>query len=242
MDQKENTDRKKQDFAVSYAIENTMRGGGPDPRMTVEMPDRVLSLPAAVFAVMHSVYAGREPENPLQGAASPHEITFGVVCHDDEAPTVALLAQEYNDSAQAENPSIETRDQFQGDQTLPDNPHIAPGWNAIMVRDIISGMFAAEAAARESENKEGDEDYDYTAETPEITDAEMEQIAPGIIQQVTETVDAHFPSDQMYLAMYAEVRELAQTVVTHMNPEHREALLNAARKKVREARAGKENG
>ena len=76
----------------------------------------------------------------------------------------------------------------------------------------------------------------------EITDAEMEQIAPGIIQQVAETVLGHFPSEQMYAALYAEVRDLAQTVVTHMDPEHREALLNAARKKVRQARAQKENG
>ena len=52
----------------------------------------------------------------------------------------------------------------------------------------------------------------------------------------------HVPSDEMYLAMYAEVRELAQTVVTGMDPEHREALLNAARTKFREAPAGEENG
>ena len=52
----------------------------------------------------------------------------------------------------------------------------------------------------------------------------------------------HFPSGEMYLALYAEVRELAQTAVTHMDPEHREALLNAARKKFREAPDGKENG
>ena len=52
----------------------------------------------------------------------------------------------------------------------------------------------------------------------------------------------HIPSGQMYAAMYAEVRELAQTVVTQMDPEHREALLGAARKKFREAPAGEENG
>ena len=46
----------------------------------------------------------------------------------------------------------------------------------------------------------------------------MEQIAPGITQEVAETVTAHMPSEEMYRAMYAEVRELAQTVVTHMNP------------------------
>ena len=52
----------------------------------------------------------------------------------------------------------------------------------------------------------------------------------------------HVPSGEMYLALYAEVRELAQTVVTGMDPEHREALLNAAKTKFRETPAGEENG
>ena len=143
--------------------------------------------------------------------------------------------------AQAENPSIETRDQYEEEQTLPDNPHIAPGWNAIMVRDIISGMFTAEATLRESENGDEDDPEEIT-EIIQTTDAEMEQTAPGTIRQIAETVTGHIPSDQMYGAMYAEVRELAQTVVTHMDPKHREALLEAARKKIREARAGKETG
>ena len=59
-------------------------------------------------------------------------------------------------------------------------------WNAIMVRDIIYGM--AEFAARKCEGWDDNEDWDYTTENPEITDAEMEQIVPGITQQVTETV------------------------------------------------------
>ena len=46
----------------------------------------------------------------------------------------------------------------------------------------------------------------------------------------------------MYAAMYAEVRELAQTVVTQMDPEHREALLNAARTKFREDQAENQDG
>ena len=92
-------DEKKKDFAVSYAIESTMTGRGPAPRMNVEMPDRVICLPTAVFVVTHSAYASQGPENPLQGTASTHEITFGVVCHADEARTIALLAQEYNDRA-----------------------------------------------------------------------------------------------------------------------------------------------
>ena len=138
---------------------------------------------------------------------------------------------------QAKNPDIETRDQFKEDQNKPDNPHIAPAWNAFMVRDIISGMFTEEAYMNEDWESDRDEDRDDT----KITDAEMEETAPGTIQQVTETVSGHLLSDNLYEAMYAEIRDLAQTVVTYMTPEHREALLGAARKKVREAKAKNES-
>ena len=138
---------------------------------------------------------------------------------------------------QAENPSIDYKDQLKEDQGKPDNPHIAPGWNAFMVRDIISGMFTEEAYMNEDWESNEDEDGDNT----KITDAEMEQIAPGTIQQVTETVSGHLLSDDLYVALYAEIRELAGTVVTYMTPEHREALLGAARKKVREAKAKSES-
>ena len=117
---------------------------------------------------------------------------------------------------------------------------MSEGWNAIMVRDIIYSM--AEFAARKCEGWDDNEDWDYTTENPEITDAEMEQIVPGIIQQVTKTVATHVPSDQMYLAIYAEARELAQTAVNEMDPEDQVVLINAARKKVHKARARKENG
>ena len=95
----ERMDEQKKDFAVSYAIESVMTGRGPAPRMNVEMPDRILCLPTAVFVVTHSAFSGQGPENPLQGTASPHEITFGVVCHEDEARTIALLAKAYNERA-----------------------------------------------------------------------------------------------------------------------------------------------
>ena len=113
-------------------------------------------------------------------------------------------------------------------------------WSAIMVRDVIYGM--AEFAARKCEGWDDNEDWDYTTENPEITDAEMEQIVPGITQQVTKTVARHTPSDQMHLAIYAQARELAQTAVNEMDPEDQVALVNAARKKVHKARARKENG
>ena len=138
---------------------------------------------------------------------------------------------------QAENPDIETKDQFKEDQGKPDNPHISPGWNAFMVRDIISGMFTEEAYMNEDWESDRDEDRDDT----KITDAEMEETAPGTIQQVTETVSGHLLSDDLYVALYAEIRDLAQTVVTYMTPEHREALVGAARKKVQEAKAKSES-
>ena len=107
-------------------------------------------------------------------------------------------------------------------------------WSAIMVRDVIYNM--AEFAARTCEGWDNNEDWDYTTENPEITDAEMEQIVPGITQQVTKTVARHIPSGQMHLAIYAQARELAQTAVNEMDPEDQVAIINAARKKVHKAR------
>jgi hypothetical protein len=153
MDQNENTDQKKKDFAVTYAIENTMRGGGSAPRMTVEMPDRVLSLPAAVFAVMHSAYAVCEMENPLQGAASPHEITFGVVCHDDEVRTAALLNKEYNNRAEnrggATTPAMVAAllDQLDGVCSPPGGPHNVFYWVGQRIQECY-GQEDARAAVR----------------------------------------------------------------------------------------------
>ena len=74
-------------------------------------------------------------------------------------------------------------------------------WSAIMVQEVIYNM--AEFAARNCEGWDDNGDWDYTTENPEITDAEMEQIAPGITQQVTEIMARHAPSDEMYLAIYA---------------------------------------
>ena len=110
-------------------------------------------------------------------------------------------------------------------------------WSTIMVQEVIHNM--AEFAARECEPWDDNEDWDYTTENPEITDAEMEQIAPGTIQQVTKTVARHILSDQMYLAIYAEARELAQTAVNEMDPEDVAELVNTARKKVHRRRATK---
>ena len=55
----------------------------------------------------------------------------------------------------------------------------------------------------------------------------------------SEIMARHIPSDQMYLAIYAEARELARTAVDEMDPEDLPALINTSRKKVHKARARK---
>ena len=118
---------------------------------------------------------------------------------------------------------------------------MSEAWSAIMVQEVIYNM--AEFAARNCEGWDDNGDWDYTTENPEITDAEMEQIAPGTIQQVTEIMARHVPSDEMYLAIYAAIyakaREFAQTAVNEMDPEDQAELVNTARKKVHKARARK---
>ena len=134
---------------------------------------------------------------------------------------------------QAHNPGIDTRDQYPNDQSRPDNPHIAPGWNALMVQDIVMGMFIAEAVDQIQQG--GGE---APEETPEMTGAELEQHAPGAAAAVTEAVAGHILSDNAYSALLEDVRELAQHVVRQMPGKHRAALMEATARKVRELQPG----
>ena len=68
--------------------------------MTVETPGGVKTLPVDIIAVPESAHLAHGGHNPLQRNASTHEVTFGVVCRDDEMDTVMLIAREH--SAQAE--------------------------------------------------------------------------------------------------------------------------------------------
>ena len=57
---------------------------------------------------------------------------------------------------QAENPDIETRDQYREQIDNPDNPGVAPGWNALMVQDVVAGMFIM-GATEQAEGQEPEE-------------------------------------------------------------------------------------
>ena len=128
---------------------------------------------------------------------------------------------------QAENPDIETRDQYAEEMTSPDNPGLAPGWNAAMVRDMVAGMFIMEA----TERAEGQE----PEEPPGLSDQELEELAPGITQAVRERIAGNIPSDQLYRALYEEIREMARGTIADMPPEHRNAVMDAAARKVQKA-------
>ena len=133
---------------------------------------------------------------------------------------------------QAYNRDIETRDQHQEGINNPDNPGLAPGWNAVMVQDVVAGMFIMGA----TERAEGDE----PEETPELSDHELEELAPGISQAIRERVARNVLSDDLYRALYEEIREMAIATIKDMPPEHRKTVMDAAARKVREAQTDEE--
>ena len=121
----------------------------------------------------------------------------------------------------ADDPDIETRNQY--DKADRSNPHIAPGWNALTVLDVLEGMFFIEASNRAE---------DQPSEEAELTDEDMEQAVPGIIERVKETVSGHLASDDLYTALYQETRNIARSVVRDMTPDELEALLSKAQDKL----------
>ena len=115
-----------------------------------------------------------------------------------------------------------------------------PGWTLLItVKRIIHGM--AEVVARNSEDWDddwdNDGDWDYTTENPEITAIEMERISPGSIPLIALMTLQHVPSEQLRIAIDAEVRELTKQAVEEMEPNDYSRLVNASRKKVHDARA-----
>lgn len=122
---------------------------------------------------------------------------------------------------QADNPDMETRDQFPSDRP---NPHVAPGWNTIMVQDIIAGMFMLEASERK--NSPANENH------PDFTDTELDQCLPGFTDQVKEAVTGHITSDRLYTVLHNEVRDIARAFVKRMTPQERQTLLDMAAAKL----------
>ena len=118
-----------------------------------------------------------------------------------------------------ENPEVRTRDQH--GPPGPGNPHIAPGWNALMVLDIVKEMFLLEAQEHLSE-----EEIEIGRE---LTDQQAEQALPGLADRVREAVSGHLVSDRLYTQLYQEVRDIAAGLVDGMTPQEAQALLDTAR-------------
>ena len=131
---------------------------------------------------------------------------------------------------QAENPDIDTRDQIREEINSPDNPGVAPGWNVLMVLDVVAGMFIM-GAIEQAESQE-------TEETPGLSDHELEELAPGITKAIRERITSNIPSEQLYRALYEEIREVARGTIEDMPPGHRHAVMDAAARKIREAQPG----
>ena len=138
---------------------------------------------------------------------------------DDQVNLVSLLLQ-------SQNPDIQTRDH---DQSDGEAPHIAPGWNAVMVQDIIAGMFLLEA-----DEQAGDTRVDKAVES-HVVSGEMEKAIPGFAHRVSKAVETHIVSDRLYTSLYEEARDIACAVVDKlMTAEERQALLDAAGRVLRE--------
>ena len=136
---------------------------------------------------------------------------------DDQVSLVSLLLQ-------SQNPDIQTRDQGRADREAP---HIAPGWNAVMVQDIIAGMFLLEA-----DEQDGNTETEHRLGMPH---GELERALPGFAHRVSKAVESHIASEQLYSALYEEARDIACAVVDKlMTPEERQALLDAAGRALRE--------
>ena len=152
--------------------------------------------------------------------------------------------------SRGEYPATKTNSYFHDDEPpLSDSEilnvlDILPGWKfMITVQSIISAM--PEVLGRKSHEWDPDEwdldgDYDYNTENPEITAIEMEHIAPGIVWEIAQLAFKHTPSEQMRLAIAAEVRELADAALEaleEIEPEDSATLINVSREKVHRARA-----
>ena len=135
--------------------------------------------------------------------------------HTNETLTSLLL--------HADNPDIETRDQF---SDRSETPHVAPGWNSIMIQDIITEMFMLEASSRKDDS--GIQDH------PSLTDAELAECLPGFIEVVRNAAAGQITSDRLYTALHQEVRDIACDVVSSMDSKDRQALLNRATAKIEE--------
>ena len=107
---------------------------------------------------------------------------------------------------------VTPRDQAEEDQHRKDNPHIADGWNAMLIQDIIKGAFVITAAQARRLYPTQD-CYDV------LHREEAEEAAPGLTEAIRKAVKNHRISDRLHHALYDESRELAASIIRSLNPE-----------------------
>ena len=133
---------------------------------------------------------------------------------EEEVTLLSLLLQ-------SQNTRIHTRNQHEGRYPdREDNPGIAPGWNALMIQDLVAGMFMMTAAERTGAGTGGN--------PPHLSGEKMESAVPGFPDRVRRAAAGNLISNQLRRALHEEVRELACQLVHAMTPEERDALLRAS--------------
>ena len=136
---------------------------------------------------------------------------------EEEEEQVTLLSL----LLQSQNKDIQTRDQYGGRHPSgEDNPGAAPGWNALMVQDMVAGMFMMTAVERNGAGTDGD--------PPQLCGGEMESAVPGLADRVRTAIAGHLISDRLRRAPGEEVRETACQLVRDMTPEERDSLLQVS--------------
>ena len=119
----------------------------------------------------------------------------------------------------AHHKAIVNRDQSPEEIASPDNPHIAPGWNAVHLGEIVAGMFSVTAMTARGliPNRE---------HRPGISQGEAELAAPGLAEKIRQTVREHRVSERLHAALSDEVRAIASQIAQELEPPDAQALLD----------------
>ena len=112
-----------------------------------------------------------------------------------------------------------TREQTNQELTSLDNPHVAPGWNALMLQDMLLGSVFRAASGEKG--------------TAGLTASQAEQAAPGFIREIRDAVSGHSLSDPAHRVLLDEMRVIARRVIEEMEPERLEVLMETARENAR---------
>ena len=82
------------EFDLSYAVETLQTGGPGAPGMNVQTPGGARWVPVRIMIMTMESWTAVQMDSRI-GPGSAHEITFAVVCDQDEMPAISLLTGEY---------------------------------------------------------------------------------------------------------------------------------------------------